>query len=254
MSRIISLTVAMILLASASLVQAQITQNVSLIQFQNTTGTTANKFSLTLGGITASDLYLDGFFNSDYGAPAVSTDVGGLVHLTWTGGTTPAGAWDSFGYALRGGVTYTTASASFFEDTTPIVVLPTGFQGWDIFTGEPRDTINNDGLLPINLTRTSGSDPYRIESFFDIFTELQLPDPPNPVPLEITPLSLSSGESLRYTWPAPSSPERVFMFYNLTDTGGSAYARFHNVATVLPEPSLMMLPFAIGLLLIRRRG
>lgn len=250
---------AALVVASTSI--AQVDRNVSLINLRNNTGQLANDFHLILTGVHVNDVYTpDGIYGPSYSSRAIYADGQGRVHIEWAGGTTAPGAWSQFGYALRGGVVYTSCEWYWtFNGQRIGDPLPDIFQDWVKVGGELRDIVRYRPPIigpepgPISIQRTAG---YRetptISSFFDIFTELSLPQPPNPVPIEPTPVVMPVNTSLVYTWQTPAWDPMYFMFYDLYDAGG-LWAEFSNVAIVVPEPGALLAAPALLLFLKRAR-
>jgi hypothetical protein len=260
-NRRIVLVAAATSLAIAATSAAQIDRNVSLINLRNTTGQPANDFHLILAGVSEADVMPGGLYGPDYVNRTVYTDGRGRVHIEWTGGSTAPGAWDQFGYALRGGVQYTNCEWYWtFNGQRIGDPLPDVFQDWVKLGTELRDVVRYRPppvgpvlVGPISVQRTAGyRETNTISSFFDIFTELSQPSPPSPVPIDPSPVVMPVGSSLTYAWQTPPYDPWYFMFYDLYD-GSGLWAEFSNVAIVVPEPGVMGLAAMATIALGRRR-
>ena len=237
--RIVLAALAVLVLLCTAASATSIQKCISLCEVWNRTGQDANDFHLLIGGISVADLDPNGYCDSDYSKRTVFQDFTG-VHIYWEDGSTPNGASDLFGFTVRGAVTLTSVLAQWTQNGMYIATLDDVWQDWTVINDTIGDTINNRSGGDRWIQRTAGSSPTPVT----IQDLIGMPSPPNPIPLDQSPIRIGNWWSLLYVYTQAPGTGSYFMFYDLYSDQPSPNTlemRFRNAAVVgSPLPPLAL--------------
>lgn len=243
--------------------QATIVEQLSNFDVRNTTGKDANDFHLKIIGVWKEQV--TGTFDDGYGTPTIESGiVAPYTTVSWSGGTTLAGATSHFGVSLAGGAKPTSYVQTWTFEGAEIGEIPDAVQLWEqTDDGINRDIITNRSTETVWIQRRQ----MQVDGWVELadltrdstyFLDAALID------IEMVPLALSSTVTWDFFLPTPATTQWTdILAYELftedprlAGPDGWSVTYINALRKEIPEPQsigFLWLPL-IGLGLILRRG
>lgn len=236
--------VASILIQSMVFAQTPwVNRSYCLFEVWNNTGTDASEFHMIINGIHQSELFNDGFYDSNYTSRTVtgSDNDDGSVEIVWKGSSTAAGASSAFGFTLGRALSPSACDMYWAKsDGTVLGHVSNVFQSWISSTAsanQVKGEINN----------LSGSEKYiqRIAGYSTDDTDMNaltsISTPPNAVSIDPSRTAIEANSSKTFDFTpymyAPYSWEKsLYLFYEVYSNYNATNPeiRFRNAVSMTP--------------------